>query len=161
LGISGGTAKANGIALGGLAVLGQVFAETQVASFTSSGSLLNSALVLKATGGTANSPANYVRVRCEVPKGGNAELVVSTMMGGSNVSIFASQAAFPEASCTQSGSLGAVVDAKGLVTAFLNGFFVGGVQLPDVSAWKGQGKIGIQLQTQGATVDNFSGGTLP
>jgi hypothetical protein len=53
-----------------------------------------------------------------------------------------------------------VVDGKGLVTAFLNGSFAGGVQLPDVGAWKGGGKIGIQLQTPGATIDDFKGGSL-
>jgi hypothetical protein len=56
--------------------------------------------------------------------------------------------------------LSAVVDAKGLVTVFQNGGFLGGVQLPDVGAWKGKGKIGIQLQTVGGTIDNFSGGSL-
>jgi hypothetical protein len=82
------------------------------------------------------------------------------MMGGSNVSVFVKQAAFPESGCLSTGSLSAVVDAKGLVTAFLNGSFVGGVQLPDVAAWKAPGKIGVQLQTQGVTVDNFLGGSL-
>ena len=40
-----------------------------------------------------------------------------------------------------------MVNAQGVVTTFLNGVYVGGVQLPDVGAWKGPGKIGIQLQT--------------
>jgi hypothetical protein len=159
VGVSSGAAKANTTGLGGLAVLNQVFLETQGASFSSSSPLVNSALVLKATGGTATtSPANFVRVRCEATGGG--ELVVATMMGGSNVSVFVKQAAFPESGCLSTGSLSAVVDAKGLVTAFLNGSFVGGVQLPDVAAWKAPGKIGVQLQTQGVTVDNFLGGSL-
>jgi hypothetical protein len=53
--------------------------------------------------------------------------------------------------------LSAVVDAKGLVTAFVNGTFAGGVQLPDVAAWKGGGRIGIQLRAVGATADAFAG----
>jgi FtsP/CotA-like multicopper oxidase with cupredoxin domain len=163
LGISGSAAKANMTALGGLAVLGQDFAETQVASFTSTGSLLNSALVLKASGSNLTSPANLIRVRCEAKvNSSDEELVVATMMGGSNVSVFVKQAAFPANGCSSAGTLSAVVDAKGLVTTFLgtSGSFVGGVQLPDVAAWKGRGKIGIQLQSLGATVDNFSGGSL-
>jgi hypothetical protein len=154
-----GKTLANTTTLGGLAVLNQVLLETQGAAFSIATPLGNSALVLKATGGTATSPANYVRVRCEPGNGG--EVVVATMMGGSNVSVFVKQAAFAAPGCdTSSGSLSAVVDAKGLVTAFLNGSFVGGVQLADVAAWKGPGRIGIQLQTQDATVDNFSGGSL-
>jgi hypothetical protein len=32
--------------------------------------------------------------------------------------------------------------------------------LPDVVAWKGSGKIGVQLQTLGAAIDDFTGGSL-
>jgi FtsP/CotA-like multicopper oxidase with cupredoxin domain len=159
VGLVGGKARANTTTLGGLAVLDQVLLETQGASISLATPLGNSALVLKATGGTAVAPANYVRVRCESGSGG--EVVVATLMGGSNVSVFVKQAAFAAAGCDlSSGSLSAVVDDKGLVTTFLNGTFVGGVQLPDVGAWKGRGKIGLQLQNSTATVDNFSGGSL-
>jgi len=117
-------------------------------------------LVLKASGGTvAAAPANYVRVRCEVTPS-TAEVVVATMMGGSNVSVYVKQAAFPEPTCSGNGSISAVVDGKGLVTTFVNGNYVGGVQLADVPAWKGTGKIGVQLQSVGATVDGFAGGSL-
>jgi hypothetical protein len=139
-------------------VLNQVLLETQGAAFSIATPLADSALVLKATGGTATAPANYVRVRCEIANGG--EVVVATMLGGSNASVFVKQAAFAAPGCGGDGSLSAVVDAKGLVTAFLNGLFVGGVQLADVAAWKGPGRIGIQLQTMGATVDDFSGSSL-
>jgi FtsP/CotA-like multicopper oxidase with cupredoxin domain len=143
--------------LGGLAIWDDVKTSTQGASFDAT-PLADSALVLKATGGVlVSSPANYVRVRCE--GGASGEVVVATMMGGSNMSIFVRQAGFA-ADCSGSGNLSAVVDAKGIVTAFLKGDFVGGVQLPDVAAWKGNGRIGIQLQTVGNTVDNFSGGSL-
>ena len=110
-------------------------------------------LVLKATGGTAVAPANYVRVGCE-----GGQVVVYTMMGGSNVSAYVKQATL--GACGP-GALSAVVDEKGLVTAFVaGGAFAGAVQLPNVAAWKGPGRIGIQLTTVGATADNFGGCTL-
>jgi hypothetical protein len=142
---------------GGLAIWNTAFGNSQAAAFASAAPLVDSALVLKATGGTLASPANYVRVRCELGNGG--EVVVATMMGGSNVAVFARQAAFPASGCVGSGGLAATVDAKGLVSVFLNGF-IGGVQLPDVAAWKGEGRIGLQLQTRDAMVTDFSGGTL-
>lgn len=150
-------AKAVTVGLGGLAIWNPLLLETQGAAFTS-GTPLNesSALVLKATGGSASAPANYVRVRCEA---GN--VVIATMMGGSNVSIYVTQATLPSGGrCATTGTLSAVVNSKGIVTTFINSFYIGGVQLPDVSAWKGTGKIGIQIQTQDAIVDNFSGGSL-
>ncbi len=152
-----GVAAANTIALGGLAVWNAApFGATQGASFTGGGPPASTAyLVLKASGGNSiAAPANYVRVGCE-----SGQIVVSTMMGGSNVSVFTKQAAF--GSCSGSGSMSAVVDAKGLVTVFQGATFAGGVQLPDVPVWKGGGRIGIQLTTVGATADDFAGGTLP
>ena len=146
--------------LGGLAIwnAGAAFGATQGAQFALGASPLHSALVLKATGGTANAPANYVRVRYESNNNVD-EIVVSTMVGGNNVSVFVKQAAFPVSLATND-ILTAVVDAKGLVTVFKGTGFVGGVQLPDVGTWKGTGRIGIQLQTVGATIDSFKGGTL-
>jgi hypothetical protein len=147
--------------LGGLAIwnaAGATLGATQGAQFVLGTLHLNSALVLKATGGTANAPANYVRVRYEFNNNVN-EVVVSTMVGGNNVSVFVKQAAFP-VSLSSGDVLTAVVDAKGLVTVFNTAGFIGGVQLPDVGTWKGTGRIGIQLQTVGATIDSFKGGTL-
>jgi hypothetical protein len=46
-----------------------------------------------------------------------------------------------------------------LVTVFQGGTYLGGVQLPDVGAWKGSGRIGIQFQA-GGSADSFSGGAL-
>lgn len=156
--INGNAATAASIGLGGLAVWDATLLATQGAGFSAATPLAQSALVLKATGGTPAAPANMVRVRCETGNGG--ELVVATLMGGSNVSVYVQQAAFPAAACSGAGALSAVVDDQGVVTTFLNGTYVGGVQLPDVGAWKGPGRIGIQLQSMGATVDNFSGGSL-
>lgn len=150
-------AKAVSVGLGGLAIWNTPFSDTQSAGFNSHTSLNDaSALVLKATGGTSSAPANYVRVRCEADK-----VVVATMMGGSNVSIYVNQASFPAPACASAGSLGAAVDSKGIVTTFVNGSYMGGVQLPGVAVWRGAGKIGLQMQTQDAIVDDFAGGTLP
>ena len=146
--------------LGGLAIWNPTtFGATQFAGFANAAPLANAGIVLKATGGTVAAPVNYVRVRCELTNGG--EVVIATMMGGSNVSVFVKQAAFAAVGCAGNGALSAMVDGKGLVTAFLNGTYVGGVQLPDVGAWKGTGNIGIQLQTINVTVENFGGGSLP
>lgn len=156
--IAGNLATAASTSLGGLAIWDTTMLATQGAGFSAATPLAQSALVLKATGGTPAAPANFVRVRCEAGNGG--ELVVATLMGGSNVSIYVKQAAFPAPSCLGNGALSAVVNAQGVVTTFLNSVYVGGVQLPDVGAWKGPGKIGIQLQSTGATINNFSGGSL-
>lgn len=158
--IDGNGAKAVYTNLGGLAVWNPAaMGAKQGAGLTAATSLINSAVVLKATGGTAAAPANFIRVRCEASVSG-AEVVVSTLMGGSNVSVYVRQGGFAAPTCTAGGALQAVVDANGLVTAFLNSVYVGGVQLPDVPAWKGAGNVGIQLQTLGAAVDNFAGGSL-
>ena len=150
-----GQAVANSTALGGLAIWSAAsFDSTQGAGFDIVGLPGAKAyLVLKATGPDPKAPVNYIRVGCEA-----GQVVVYTMMGGSNTSAYVKQAVL--GACA-SGALSAVVDAKGLVTAFVGSSFVGGVQLPDVGAWKGGGRIGIQLTTTGAIVDNFAGGTIP
>jgi hypothetical protein len=159
VGIANNTASALSTALGGLAIWNPP--SPAVATFDTkqgaSGLLSPGAyLVLKASGGTATAPANYVRVGCEA-----GQIVVATMMGGSNVSLYAKQATLGPCSTTASGLLSAVVDAKGLVTVFQGTTYAGGVQLPDVTTWKGAGRIGIQLTAVGATADDFVGGTLP
>ncbi len=159
VGITGLAATSNTVALGGLALLNQVFTASQAAGFSAS-SLSESALVLKASGGSPNSPANFIRVRCEAGVNNGPELVIATIMGGSNVSVAARQAAFATSLCAGGGTLVAAVNAKGLVTAFIGGNYVGGVQLPQAAAWTGPGKLGIQLQSPGASVDNFSGASF-
>jgi FtsP/CotA-like multicopper oxidase with cupredoxin domain len=156
VGVTSNAARSNTVTLGGLALLNQVFSPSQAAGF-SAASYADSALVLKASGGSANAPANYVRVRCEIGLNNTPELVIATILGGSNLSMAARQAGFANANCSGGGTLVAAVNAKGLVTAFLNGAYVGGVQLPEVAAWTGAGKLGMQLQTPGAAIDDFSG----
>lgn len=156
IGVTSGAARSNSVALGGLALLSQVFNPNQAGGFSAS-PLLDSALVLKAGGGSPNVPANFIRVRCEVGLNNTPELVIATILGGSNVSVAARQASFGTGLCAGGGDLVAAVDAKGLVTVFINSTYVGGVQLPEVAAWSGPGKLGIQLQTPGASIDNFIG----
>ena len=151
--ISGSQAIAAAIDLGGQAIWNApAFGPKQYAAFTASAHE-KSALILKATGGTTASPDTYIRVRYEAANG----IVVSTLMGGSTAAVFVKQAAFPGSA---GGTLSAAVDEKGLVTVFQNNAYKGGVQLPDVPAWKGSGRIGFQLQTQGATINDFRGGNL-
>ncbi len=158
--IAGNTATAVATVLGGQAIWnGTIFGPSQYASFNAVGTLENLALLLKATGGTAvSTPSNLVRVRYEVTGPGTGAIVVATLMGGSGAEVYVKQAAFPTA--VNTGTLSAAVDAKGLVTVFQNGVFVGGVQLPEVGVWKGGGRIGIQLQTVNGTIDDFGGGSL-
>jgi hypothetical protein len=154
VGVSAGeTAVATATAVGGLATWNAAsFGTIQGAGATLSA---DAYLVLKATGPNPDVPVNYVRVGCEAD-----QIVVSTSMGGSNVTVHAKQAAF--GTCAATGNnLSAMVDAKGLVTVFKGGTYAGGVQLPDVTAWKGGGRIGIQLTAVGASADDFAGGTLP
>lgn len=154
IGASGGNAVVNATALGGLALRKGDLAASQGAGFPAGTTLAGAYLVLKATGGTAVSPANYVRVGCE-----GGQVVVATKMGGSNLAVFVRQAAF--GACPTSGALSAAIDAKGLVTTFLNGVFAGGVQLPDVGVWKGTGRIGMQIQAPvGTMIPSFLGGAI-
>jgi FtsP/CotA-like multicopper oxidase with cupredoxin domain len=150
---------------GGLAIWDTAFGATQYAVLTSgttAGALGESAVILKASGGTQPSaPANLIRVRLEYGSSqANDTIVVSTLMGGSNAGVYVKQASFPVGAGNRTGTLLAKADAKGLVTVFKDGSFVGGVQLPQIPAWTGGGKVGIQLLRQGAQVDNFGGGTL-
>jgi hypothetical protein len=158
---TGSRAIAAATDLGGQAIWNQtVLGAAQGAALTAATPLTNAGLILKASGGTMpESPANYVRVRCESANGG--EVVVATMMGGSNSAVFVKQGAFAAPACSGTGTLSATADAKGLVSVWLGGSFVGGVQLPDVAAWKGTGRVGMQLQTVNAAVDEFRGATLP
>jgi FtsP/CotA-like multicopper oxidase with cupredoxin domain len=133
------------------------FGTTQYAGFTLGGASDKSALILKASGGNVHAqPANFVRVRYDAVAG---KMVVETAQGGSNAPTYVKHAEI--AAPAASGQLSAMVDDKALVTVFLNGAYIGGVQLPDVTAWKGTGRIGMQLLNVGASADDFSGGPVP
>lgn len=133
------------------------FAATQSAGFTLGAVPDKSALILKASGGNDHAkPANYVRVRYDAA---TQKVVVDTAQGGSNAPVYVRHAALPLA--VAAGVLSATVDEQALVTVFLNNGYVGGVQLPDVAAWKGTGRIGLQLLSTEATADDFGGAPLP
>jgi hypothetical protein len=148
-----GRAIASSTSLNGQAIWNVApFGATQGAAFASGTPLENSALVLKATGGTLVQPANFIRVRCELANG--PEVVISTFGG-----TYTKEVAIAAPGCSGTGSLSAVVDAKGLVTTFLNGAYAGGVQLSN-ALWMSTGRVGIQLQTLNATIDDFAGGDI-
>ncbi len=137
---------------GGLAVWNATtFGGAQYAAFTNSTSLAGASLILKATGGNLPSqPNGYIEVR---HTGGAVEVyTVGSIGSGGYTEVL--QASFAGAS--GSGTLSAKVDFKGLVTVFLNGTFVGGIQLP---SWTAGGNIGVKLGS-GAAVDDFVGGNL-
>ena len=132
------------------------FAATQSAGFTLGAAPDKSALILKASGGNDHAkPANYVRVRYDALA---QKVVVDTAQGGSNAPVYVRHAALSVSAAA--GVLSATVDEQALVTVFLNNGYVGGVQLPDVAAWKGAGRIGLQLLSTDATADDFSGAPL-
>jgi len=161
LGAAGtGWATALGIDAGAMAIYDPELLSHQYASIVGfndgSGSASpNAALILKASGGSLESPANFIRVSY-VPTAG--QVVIETLMGGSNAGVLARQAAFPVAAI---GRLTAAADAKGLVTVWADETYLGGVQLPDVPAWKGGGHIGFQLLQLNAAIDEIAGGNLP
>jgi len=141
---------------------GNVFGAKQAAAFTfvqSAGSpaapLSGSDLVLKASGGNAMAPANYIRVRYT---GTSVVVETTTNLGIS----FTTQGTFA-ASFVSGDTLTAQVDASGTAylwktTAVNVTTFIGGAGLG--AAWTGAGRIGLQLPVN-ARVDDFAGGTVP
>ena len=137
------------------------FGNKQGAAFTiANATNAGDSLILKATGGSAGAPQNYVRVRT-APS--TVVVEVTTNSGGT----------FPNAGTLNNANsnfangdvLTAQVTATGQVgvwrTRGATTVFVGFVQLPNVSVWTtGTGRIGLRLPN-GARVDNFRGGTLP
>jgi uncharacterized repeat protein (TIGR01451 family) len=138
------------------------FGATQGAAFTFANTPANgSFLVLKGSGGNANTPANYIRVFYT----GSSVTVGTTTNSGGTVT---TRATFPGTFAT-GDKLSAVADATGNVsvwktTAAAVTTFVGSIAIPTTGAgaWTqgtGGGRIGIMLPTN-ARVDNFSGGTV-
>jgi uncharacterized repeat protein (TIGR01451 family) len=141
---------------------GNVFGPKQGAAFTfvntpASGSYL----ILKASGGSASTPANYIRVNYI----GSGVTVSTTTNSGGN---YALRATFPT-TFSVGDTLSATADATGTVAVWKTSgatiTFLGSVTIPTSGAgsWTqgaGGGRIGLNLPT-GARVDNFSGATLP
>jgi hypothetical protein len=142
---------------------GNVLGAKQGAAFTfANAPVSGSNLILKGSGGTANTSANYLRVSYT----GSAVTVGTTTNSGLS---FTTAATFP-ASFLNGDTLSAVADGTGGVyvwktTAASVTSFIGSVVIPTAGtgAWTqgaGGGRIGLTLPT-GARVDNFSGATLP
>ena len=126
------------------------FGVRQGAALTVANSTVNGdALILKATGGNANLPASFIRVRATA-----TQVIVETTTNGVT---FTNRASFPVA--LVNGSLfTAVANPDGSVDVWQNADYLG--RSTAVGAFTGPGWIGLQLRS-GARVDNFSGGTLP
>jgi hypothetical protein len=134
------------------------FGAKQGAAFTFANTTLNnSALILKATGGSAASPANFIRVLYNA----GSVTVATTTNSGITYTVRATLAA----TFANGNTLSAVANADGSVDVWQNTTFIGHVIIPTVGvgAWTqgtAGGRIGIQLPA-GARVDNFSGQTVP
>jgi hypothetical protein len=136
-----------------------VFGANQGAAFTFGNNLVNNAaLILKASGGTTVAPANFIRVRYQ-STGGTSVLVQTTTNGGSS---YTTRGTLTGVTFASGDTLSAMVYADGTVLVYKNGTFIGSVVTSASGAWTlGTGRIGIQLQSNGVRVDNFSGGSLP
>jgi uncharacterized repeat protein (TIGR01451 family) len=129
------------------------FGATQGAAFTVANATINGdALVLKASGGTANVPASFIRVRYSTGSGGQVIVETTTTGGGSYTNRGTLAAAL-----ANGDTLTAVANVDGSVDVWKNAAYLG---RSSTSPFTGTGRIGIQLPTN-ARVDNFSGGTLP
>ena len=116
-------------------------------------------LILKATGGTATAPTSFIRVSYS-PAGGGTITVATTTNGLT----FTTAGTFTGTTFATNDTMGAMVNATGLVTVWKTSGGVttvpGSVQLPSVAAWTtGGGRIGIRL-SPGDEVDNFAGGNV-
>lgn len=135
---------------------GASFGSKQGAAFTFANTTLSgSSLFLKASGGTANRPASYIRVR-----NSGATVVVETTANGSDIlpsPTFTTTGTFA-ATAVQGNTLTAIANADGSVDVWLNTTYLG--RSAASPSFTGTGRIGIQLPA-GARVDNFSGGTVP
>jgi hypothetical protein len=148
----GGTAIWNGV--------GNVFGAAQGAALTfTNGAAAGGAasLYLKASGGTANAPVNFIRVRST----GTTAVVETTSNSGGT---FTTTGSFSGANFANGDRLTAVANADGSVDVWKTTVATSvttylGHSAP-AAAFGGGGRIGLRLLLT-ATVDNFSGGTLP
>ena len=146
---TGGTAIWNGTT--------NVFGAKQGAAFTIVNNPTPSRLILKASGGSANAPASYIRVRSTLI--GNTVVVETTTNSGG---AFTTRGTFP-VNLVDGDRLSAVANADGSVdvwrtTAANVTTYLG--RGTAVAAFAGTGRIGMQLAVT-SSVDNFAGGTLP
>jgi hypothetical protein len=134
------------------------FGAQQGAAFTFANTTLNtSALLLKASGGSATTPQNYIRVQYQTASGGQIVVGRTTNTGGSFTTLGTFPAAFANgdtltARANVDGSVDVWKTTAANVTTYLGH--------SATSASTGTGRIGILLPTN-ARVDDFKGGTLP
>jgi uncharacterized repeat protein (TIGR01451 family) len=138
------------------------FGSKQGAQLTfATNTLSNTALILKATGGSAAAPQRFVRVQYQTNGGGRIVVSTTTNSGGN----YTQRGTNLAVSFANGDKLGAVVDSTGLVSIYkttgATTTLVGTRQLPTSggSTFPGGGRIGMQVPTNGR-IDNFSGGTL-
>jgi uncharacterized repeat protein (TIGR01451 family) len=146
---------------------GNNFGAKQGAAFTfASTPATGSFLVMKGSGGNANTPQNFVRVFYSTAAGGTVTVATTINSGLS----YATRGSFTGVGLANGDTMSAVANANGSVdvwktTAANVTTFLGRVAIPTSGpgAWTqgtGGGRIGLMLPT-GARIDNFSGGTLP
>lgn len=138
------------------------FGARQGAAFTFANTTLNNSwLILKASGGSATTPANYIRVNYA---GGQVDVATTNNSGIT----FVTRATFT-ASFASGDTLSATAYADGTVSVFKTSgattTSVGNITIPTsgTGAWAqgtGGGRIGMLLPAN-ARVDNFAGGTVP
>lgn len=144
---------------------GNVFGAKQAAAFSFANTTVNnSLLILKASGGSASTPANYIRVLYN-----SGSVAVATTNNGNTLSpTYATRATFP-ATFVSGDTLTALADATGTVSVWkttgATTTFIGSIAIPTsgTGAWTqatGGGRIGMMLPV-GGRVDNFAGGTVP
>ena len=141
----------------GQALWSTSFGSTQGAAFDLANAS-SPALILKATGGTTNSPSNYILVSYD-----NVAHTVSVSTTTNAGGTLTQRAAFA-VTLAVSDTLSAIAYDNGSVSVWKNGQLVGVVRIPTSGsgAWAqgtGGGRIGIRLPA-GSRIDNFRGGTV-
>jgi hypothetical protein len=137
----------------------------QAAAFTFANAPVNDSwILLKGSGGSANTPANYISVRYA----GGIVTVATTNDAGLTSSTRATFTG-PTATFVSGDRMTAMADASGNVfvwkTSGTTTTLVGSVTIPTTGGFSwpqgtAGGRIGMLLPT-GARVDDFSGGTVP
>ena len=144
---------------------GATFGPKQGAQITFANTTLNNtALILKASGGSASTPSKYIRVRYQTNNGGQI-IVSTTINSGNNFTQLAGNLAV---AFVNGDKLGVIVNALGVVSIYKTSVATGLTTLvgtrqaliTGTSSFAAGGRIGMQMPT-GGRVDNFSGGTMP
>ena len=142
------------------------FGTNQGAALTFANTTLNNAaLLLKVSGGNANTPTNFIRVQYQTNGGGRVQIATTTN-GGIGANGYTQRGTL-SGNFASGDTLTAVADVAGTVTVWKTSgattTLVGSASIPTTGSTAfvtGTGRIGMQLPS-GARVDNFSGGTLP